>query len=398
MGLSGETEPLKNVQGMMTSAENVAKPAESISRSVSGAVSEAPKPMQSAGLQAPAATNPEIISRQAEQPAQISTVKQQVQSAKELETAQTSDKNASAAQKQGEVVQSVSAKASVREIVGPRNSDPGSVVQRETPISRDSFLSRLNPFAQRAERQVMERRVEIPQRNGDNFPARSADRLERPSAYRERGTSIEQRTNDRNVTPERPTAPQTSASRPVERLESPNPRPEINQPATAAGSTEMRGASVSKVAPVSVAPQQVVQQIAEQTSAGHRQGISEMIVRIEPKELGPVRIRLQLEDGLIVARLQSGSGETREILQRNLQQLAHALREQGVPLQEVRINGNSSSTSGKNAGFERERAFAGEDKGHQQQNDSSPDQRREGQRRERMFSWWNQQQEDKPGL
>ncbi|HNT33713.1 MAG TPA: flagellar hook-length control protein FliK, partial [bacterium] len=141
--------------------------------------------------------------------------------------------------------------------------------------------------------------------------------------------------------------------------------------------------------------QPLVEQVADQVGPAMRGGISEMTIRLEPEDLGPVQVKVTLEEGLVVARLQSGNGETRGILERNLQQLAQALREQGIPLAEVRVNATTATSDRTNAERERPSNYGEQRQGGNHGGQGGSDGRQQ-QRQERRWWWMSYNQDSDP--
>lgn len=66
--------------------------------------------------------------------------------------------------------------------------------------------------------------------------------------------------------------------------------------------------------------------------------IKELVVRINPKDLGEVSIRIVQEDGIMKANLKASSKETYSILSQNLGDIKRYLGEQNIKIQQVDIS------------------------------------------------------------
>ncbi|MFR9288359.1 MAG: flagellar hook-length control protein FliK [Clostridium paraputrificum] len=66
--------------------------------------------------------------------------------------------------------------------------------------------------------------------------------------------------------------------------------------------------------------------------------IKELVVRINPKDLGEVAIRIVQEDGIMKANLKASSKETYSILSQNLGDIKRYLGEQNIKIQQVDIS------------------------------------------------------------
>lgn len=84
-----------------------------------------------------------------------------------------------------------------------------------------------------------------------------------------------------------------------------------------------------------------------------RNNVEELSIKIYPKELGELTIKIISEEGIMRAELRATSKETYNLLNSNLQEIKNNLQEQNVKIQEVSINiYNEDSTffSGENRG------------------------------------------------
>jgi hypothetical protein len=79
-----------------------------------------------------------------------------------------------------------------------------------------------------------------------------------------------------------------------------------------------------------IEPRAVIVQVAAQAQAAIRSGKSELEVRLEPPELGRIRVRVAAGAEGLTARIEASAVPVRDILEANLPALRHALAEGGV--------------------------------------------------------------------
>lgn len=77
----------------------------------------------------------------------------------------------------------------------------------------------------------------------------------------------------------------------------------------------------------------------------------ELELQLQPEHLGRVRLHLALEDGVLQARIIAGTGESRDLLRQDLQQLRQSLLEQGF--RQVSVQVSLGAPGEQSAGDER---------------------------------------------
>lgn len=82
----------------------------------------------------------------------------------------------------------------------------------------------------------------------------------------------------------------------------------------------------------------MVEDIVKSVKYMNSNNIKELVVRINPKELGEVAIRVIQEDGIMKANLKASSKETYSILSQNLGDIKRYLGEQNIKIQQVDIS------------------------------------------------------------
>lgn len=97
--------------------------------------------------------------------------------------------------------------------------------------------------------------------------------------------------------------------------------------------------SIEKVdAPKVINRANMVEDIVKSVKYMNSNNIKELVVRINPKDLGEVAIRVIQEDGIMKANLKASSKETYSILSQNLGDIKRYLGEQNIKIQQVDIS------------------------------------------------------------
>lgn len=97
--------------------------------------------------------------------------------------------------------------------------------------------------------------------------------------------------------------------------------------------------NVEKVdAPKVINRANMVEDIVKSVKYMNSNNIKELVVRINPKDLGEVAIRVIQEDGIMKANLKASSKETYSILSQNLGDIKRYLGEQNIKIQQVDIS------------------------------------------------------------
>ena len=89
-----------------------------------------------------------------------------------------------------------------------------------------------------------------------------------------------------------------------------------------------------------VAESQIFDQVVARFSSSVNGGAKRMVLRMQPAELGSLRIELMVEGDRVRANLQAQSLQVQEVLERNLPQLRNALAEQGLKIDQFQVDVN----------------------------------------------------------
>jgi flagellar hook-length control protein FliK len=81
-----------------------------------------------------------------------------------------------------------------------------------------------------------------------------------------------------------------------------------------------------------------MQQLADKMQSAIRQGTSEIRIQIQPESLGEVKLRIQVEAGVVSAHVQVANQEVQKIIEGNLQSLRDALSMQHLQMGSVDVN------------------------------------------------------------
>ncbi len=87
-----------------------------------------------------------------------------------------------------------------------------------------------------------------------------------------------------------------------------------------------------------VAESQIFDQVVARFSGRFNGESSRMVLRMQPAELGSLKLELMVEGDRVRANLQAQSLQVQEVLERNLPQLRNALAEQGLKIDEFRVD------------------------------------------------------------
>jgi flagellar hook-length control protein FliK len=78
-------------------------------------------------------------------------------------------------------------------------------------------------------------------------------------------------------------------------------------------------------------------QAARIVAQGLRDGKSEVVLRLRPETLGPVKIELSMNEGALSARIEAATPAARELLDASMDQLRAALEARGLVVQEMNV-------------------------------------------------------------
>ncbi len=87
-----------------------------------------------------------------------------------------------------------------------------------------------------------------------------------------------------------------------------------------------------------VAESQIFDQVVSHISGSYNGESGRMVLRLQPAELGSLKLELTVEGDRIRANLHAQSTQVQEVLERNLPQLRNALAEQGLKIDQFQVN------------------------------------------------------------
>lgn len=112
-----------------------------------------------------------------------------------------------------------------------------------------------------------------------------------------------------------------------------------------------------------IAESQVVDQVVTHLAGSQDGESARMRLRLHPAELGSLRLDLIVEGDKVRAHLQAQSQQVQEVLDRNLPQLRDALQQQGLKIDEFRVDVQTGQDHGQGQGF----AWRDQQQGHRPQ-------------------------------
>ncbi|MEA3545364.1 MAG: flagellar hook-length control protein FliK [Thermodesulfobacteriota bacterium] len=83
---------------------------------------------------------------------------------------------------------------------------------------------------------------------------------------------------------------------------------------------------------------QIIDQVVTQLSGSFNGESGRMVLRLQPAELGSLKLELMVEGDKIRANLHAQTQQVQEVLERNLPQLRNALTEQGLKIDQFQVN------------------------------------------------------------
>ncbi|MDX2494823.1 MAG: flagellar hook-length control protein FliK [Desulfuromusa sp.] len=92
---------------------------------------------------------------------------------------------------------------------------------------------------------------------------------------------------------------------------------------------------------------QIFDQVVTQISGSVNGESGRMVLRLQPAELGSLKLELMVEGDRIRANIQAQSHQVQELLERNLPQLRNALAEQGLKIDQFQVNIDQRQQSGQ---------------------------------------------------
>jgi len=146
------------------------------------------------------------------------------------------------------------------------------------------------------------------------------------------------------------------------------------------GQPLIQGLETNKAAPqtpvvqlasgLQVAESQIFDQVVTHLSGSVNGESGRMVLRLQPAELGSLRLELTVEGDRIQAHLHAQSHQVQEVLERNLPQLRNALAEQGLKIDQFQVNVDQRQQSGQFENLAQQHQHNGSEKqpGWHQQN------------------------------
>lgn len=126
----------------------------------------------------------------------------------------------------------------------------------------------------------------------------------------------------------------------------------LNKFSMLSGKLQTKVVETKVEAPTPINKGTMVQDVVKNIRYIEKNNIQQLTVKIYPKELGEVTIKILSEDGIMKAELKSTSKETYNILNSNLQDIKKGLSEQGIKIQDVNIglyNEDATFFAGENS-------------------------------------------------
>lgn len=91
----------------------------------------------------------------------------------------------------------------------------------------------------------------------------------------------------------------------------------------------------------------IIRQVLEQVQVKLGKGQSEMRLELKPEHLGPLSLKVSIEDGLVTANFTVARGVVKEVLQANLAELRNALEQQGLKVDQFNVMMGNSGEHGQ---------------------------------------------------
>ncbi len=92
---------------------------------------------------------------------------------------------------------------------------------------------------------------------------------------------------------------------------------------------------------------QIVNQVLDRISVERAGNLSRIVIRMNPEELGEVKLSLTFEKDQLKAQLLTQNQQVQEILEKHLPKLHEALSQQGVKLEDIQVGVDSNRHSGQ---------------------------------------------------
>ncbi|SDZ74150.1 hook-length control protein FliK [Desulfuromusa kysingii] len=125
----------------------------------------------------------------------------------------------------------------------------------------------------------------------------------------------------------------------------------------AQGQSQVQGLETNKLMPQTpvvqlasgqqVPESQVIDQVVTHLSGSVNGDTGRMVLRLQPAELGSLKLELIVEGDRIKANLHAQTHQVQEVLERNLPQLRNALAEQGLKIDQFQVNVDQQQQDGQ---------------------------------------------------
>lgn len=134
-------------------------------------------------------------------------------------------------------------------------------------------------------------------------------------------------------------------------------------------------------------------QVTRGLEAAMRQNGGSVTMRLKPESLGSMKIDLQIAHGAVAARLEAGTPEARELLQKHLATLRTALEAKGFTVRSIEVQVPSAPNGGE-TNTEHHRSSSGQSNAHSQDAQSGANGHASGRREDPGGANWNEQSFD----
>ena len=112
----------------------------------------------------------------------------------------------------------------------------------------------------------------------------------------------------------------------------------VNPMANLAAQAEAIHKAAETVTQTRVDPTQVMQQIMSRVKTVTAEGLAELRIQLRPQELGDVKLRITVQNGIVLAMFVAESQRIKEIIESNFNQLRDALKEQGIEVADLFVS------------------------------------------------------------
>ena len=96
-----------------------------------------------------------------------------------------------------------------------------------------------------------------------------------------------------------------------------------------------------------VTESQIFDQVVTQLSGSINGESGRMVLRLQPAELGSLKLEIMIEGDRVRANFHAQSQQVQEVLERNLPQLRNALAEQGLKIDQFQVNVDQRQKGGQ---------------------------------------------------